>query len=215
MPYYETIKSAKVRRYFTPSGNPVGVNWILGQPGVSISDGKLILECSSKGDRELSAFSADVLVYGKLASIEWHYQTAKMIKQYDKYENLIVNEEGDPILKQVKVPVQGKGKEPEKIKIGDLVVSKDFSSQWYALLWIKYLDQNPNAVTYLKNFDEFTDAFKGNSLNCQADVIGEYVKDRETLMKRCEVLFNILKQQNRIEKQYKEEQDWWSMDSHR
>jgi endo-1,4-beta-D-glucanase Y len=57
-------------------------------------------------------------------------------------------------------------------------------TDWYRLLWVKYLDENPGLVEYARQFDEFTDMFRGkNTVNCQADVIRDYIADRAQLVK--------------------------------
>jgi hypothetical protein len=48
---------------------------------------------------------------------------------------------------------------------------------FYKLLWAKYLDENKDVVEHLSQFDEFTDMFRGKSINCQADVIRQYIKE--------------------------------------
>lgn len=200
------------------SGNPVDLEYILGQPGVSLKHGNLTLECSSVGDIFFSAFGAHVDVYGAEHSIEYHYQTSKLFKKLDSDGDVMydpINEE--PLLEQARTIKEAKGRKPEKIIIGDLVLDKEFLSQWYKLLWVKYLDSNQDFVTYLHNFDDFTDKFKGSSVNCQADVIRQYIKEgRESVMKDCRVLYNILAQQKRVNKQYEQERefidDW--IDSH-
>ncbi|GMX64532.1 hypothetical protein Elgi_38010 [Paenibacillus elgii] len=69
-----------------------------------------------------------------------------------------------------------------------------YLSQWYKMLWVKYLDDNPELVEYAKGFDDFNDIFKGKSLNCQADVIRQYIKQgRESLVEEYQELVQVIK----------------------
>ncbi|MFL1672687.1 DarT1-associated NADAR antitoxin family protein [Paenibacillus dendritiformis] len=134
-----------------------------------------ILECSSKGDKCFSAFYAKVAIWGKYDSIENHYQLCKRFGEY--------------------VPrswKDAKGKEPTHIVLNGRIYDVKYLSQWYKILWVKYLDDNPELVKYASQFDEFNDIFKGKSLNCQADVIRQYIKQgRESLVHDYQELWNL------------------------
>lgn len=139
-----------------------------------------ILECSSKGDKRFSAFYARVSAFNKIDSIENHYQLAKRIGE-DKPKSW----------RDVK------GKTPTHIELNGITYELKYLSQWYKLLWLKYLDHNPELVEYASEFDEFNDIFKGKSVNCQADVVRQYVKEgRESLVRDCGELINIFKEAN-------------------
>lgn len=136
-----------------------------------------ILECSSKGDKRFSAFYAKIEVYNKLDSIENHYQLCKRF--------------GDKIPKNW---CETKGKTPTHICINNKKLDVKFLTQYYYLLWCKYLDNNPGLVKIAKEYDNFNDMFRGKSVNCQADVIKKYIKDgRGEIIKECKELINILK----------------------
>jgi len=131
-----------------------------------------ILECSSQGDFRFSAFHAEVTIFGRTTNIERHYQSAK--RTYVKRKKM-------------------KGVEPDYIELGGYKFASRFNSQWYSLLWLIYLDRNPYLVEFASEYDKFTDAFRGNSLNCQADVVEKYVKQgRNVLYEDCKELINIL-----------------------
>lgn len=219
--------------YVSKRGKPVSLEYVLGQPGVrELTPGspipELELECSTAGDAQFSAFNAYISVYGTVANIEYHYQTSKMFRKMGTDGNYIRDPyTGDFVLEQVSTWKDAKGRKPEKIKIGELILDKSFLSQWYKLLWLKYLDENPLLADYLQNFHSFTDKFsKSTSLNSQSDVLAQYAfEGRNSLMKDCETLFNILAQQKRIDEQYEEEHEelndnWaegmasWDMSSH-
>ena len=51
-----------------------------------------------------------------------------------------------------------------------------FLTAYYKLLWCAYLDANPNLVEYASRFNDYHDTFKGKAVNCQADVIRQYIK---------------------------------------
>lgn len=124
-----------------------------------------ILECSSIGDKRFSAFYAKVDVFGKFKSIEEHYQTCKCY----------LDEDGK--LKQYGLK-DGKGQHPVLLKIGEQYFHRKFLSQYFDLLWFKYLDKNPSFIKYLQTFDDFKDTFKGKkTINCQADSIRKYIKE--------------------------------------
>jgi O-acetyl-ADP-ribose deacetylase (regulator of RNase III) len=139
------------------------------------------LECSSKGDKRFSAFFAKVEVYGKFDSIENHYQLSKRF----------IGENGEVIVPKSWKEV--KGKTPDFFEVKGIRFPIEYLSQYYKLLWVKYLDNSPSLVKYAAQFDEFTDMFRGNSINCQADVIKQYVKEgRESILKECQPFIKVL-----------------------
>lgn len=116
----------------------------------------MVLECSSKGDKRFSAFYANVCVFGISNSIENHYQNCKGFND--------------------KTIIKRKGKSPDYITIDGKILDVKYLTPFYKLLWVKYLDHNPSLVEYASQFDNFNDIFKGHSINCQADVIRQYIK---------------------------------------
>ncbi len=69
-----------------------------------------------------------------------------------------------------------------------------YLTPYYKLLWCKYLDENPDLVEYASKFDDYNDIFKGKSINCQADVVRQYIKEgRETILEECRELIDVLK----------------------
>lgn len=104
---------------------------------------KKILECSSAGDKRFSAFYAQVVALGKLASMENHYQSVKRkivltvmprsttqslapVKKGEKVDSMVLE------LKTVENKVITRYFEPK------------YLTPWYKLLWVKYLDKNKN-----------------------------------------------------------------------
>jgi uncharacterized phage-like protein YoqJ len=138
--------------------------------------GMKILECSSAGDKRFSAFGARVSAFGVIRSIEEHYQSSKTIDGASpRFTGYI------------------KGKPVNGCRINGVDLEPRFLTQWYKLLWVKYLDNNPELVAYAKTFDDFSDKFKGKAINCQADVIRQYVKQgRDSIMNECKELNDIL-----------------------
>lgn len=134
-----------------------------------------ILECSSKGDKRYSAFYANVTVFGRNTNIERHYQSCKKFN--------------DPTI------TKAKGLQPDFIEIKGKKLDKKYLTPWYKLLWVKYLDNNPDLVEYASQFDDFHDIFKGkNTINCQADVIRQYIKQgRESIIEECKEFIELLK----------------------
>ena len=87
---------------------------------------------------------------------------------------------------------------PTSFFIGEKEYDIKYISQWYTLLWIKYLDKNKHLVEYAKQFDIFTDCFKNkNTINCQADVIEKYVLDRKALLLDCENLIQEIRKEKK------------------
>lgn len=133
-----------------------------------------ILECSSKGDKRFSAFYANVSVFGRNTNIERHYQSSKRFID--------------------KTIIKAKGKTPDYIVLDGFIFDIKYLTPFYKLLWCKYLDENPDLVEYAKQFDDYNDIFKGKSINCQADVIRQYIKQgRGSIMTECKDLVDILK----------------------
>ena len=121
---------------------------------------KKVLECSTKGDKRFSAFYAKVKVFGFEDSIEGHYQSCKRNK--DGY-------------------VAGKSKKVELMVIPtntgkSFTLEPRFLTAYYKLLWCAYLDSRPDLVEIASAYDDFNDMFRGKAINCQADVIKQYVK---------------------------------------
>lgn len=131
-----------------------------------------ILECSSKGDKRFSAFYAKVNVYGVYDSIENHYQSCKRDKN------------GKPVKKGQKVHHMSiwKGEANYSLK-------PEFLTAYYKLLWCCYLDANPDLVEYASAYDDYNDMFKGKAINCQADVIRQYIKQgRKSILSEPDVI---------------------------
>jgi uncharacterized phage-like protein YoqJ len=136
------------------------------------------LECSSVGDPRFSAMYAYVEVFGVKRFIEDHYQLSKRFGDDHPPKN----------------KWQAKGKKPTHFVVNGKEYDTKYLSMWYKLLWCKYLDQNPELVAYAKNYDDFTDVFRGQSMNCQADVIKQYVKEgRKSIITECREFIDLIK----------------------
>ena len=157
------------------------------------------LECSSRGDRRFSAFYAKVDVFGKPASIEEHYQLSKVFLSKPKPmsdRGIIGVKRQFSTVKEVK-DFQKKGNEPKEFRLNDTFYPVQYLSSWYKLLWVKYLDKHPELVDFASQFEDFTDMFRGKSINCQADVIRQYVKTgRASVMHDCRDFLCLLKCSN-------------------
>lgn len=136
------------------------------------------LECSSRGDKRFSAFYARITVGGKNDSIENHYQLSK------RFGEMAPQTWRD-----------AKGKKPTHFVVNGKRFEMTHFSCWYKLLWVKYLDQHPELVEYAKQFDTFTDMFRGKALNCQADVIRDYIKKgRHHIINECRSFIDKMKE---------------------
>lgn len=137
-----------------------------------------VLECSSKGDSRFSAFYARVTMWGVDASIEEHYQ---LCKRFETPYGVIAPQS----LRDAK------GRKPCHIELNKKQYPVEMLTPYYKMLWLRYLDTHPELVTYASQFDGFSDMFKGKALNCQADVIHQYIKvGRESVWNDCLVLWN-------------------------
>ena len=126
-----------------------------------------VLECSSKGDKRFSALYAKVKVFGFEDSIENHYQRCKR------------DINGNPVKKGQKV---------DYIIINGMEAPANFLTAYYKLLWCSYLDAHPELVAYAATFDDYNDMFRGKAINCQADVIRQYVKEgRKSILQEVSV----------------------------
>lgn len=137
------------------------------------------LECSSKGDKRFSAFYAELRVFNKYRSIENHYQLSKRI--------------GDFIPETWK---DVKGKTPTHIHIDGFDYDVKYTEAWYELLWVKFLDQNPELVEHANQFDTFSDMFKSKkAIVCQADTIEKYVKEgRQSILEKHKEFIRLMNQ---------------------
>ncbi len=131
------------------------------QPGTQVTTQTTTLECSSQGDNRFSAFGAHVNALGN--KIEMLYQEAKRFTD-DPNEGPTDwrNAKGRPV---VAVSLNGKRFGPE------------YLTPWYWYLWTRYFLENPDLLQYARQFNTFTDMFRGKSTNCQADVIAFMAKN--------------------------------------
>lgn len=113
------------------------------------------LECSSRGDKRFSAFYAKLKKYDN-KSIEYLYQNSKRTK------------EGF---------VPGKGRKVDYVVWEGNKYKPTVLTKLYEKLWRIYFIENPELLEYAKQFDTFTDMFRGKAINCQADVIAKLVKE--------------------------------------
>lgn len=118
------------------------------------------LECSSAGDKRFSAFYAKITLCGVYDSIENHYQLSKRWTD-------------EPAPKTWR---DAKGRLPDYFVVGTKVYDdvwkiKDF----YYALWFRYLDENPDLVRFLRQYDHFTDRFATRGGVSQADAISAYL----------------------------------------
>jgi hypothetical protein len=144
---------------------------------------KIVLECSTCGDLRFSAYGAKIEAFKCLDIIEFHYFLAK------GFDNIQRPEYNSSWLTKKTYVDKVKGKPWDYMILGNSRYDSDLIFQWYHMLWIRYLDLNPELVEYLKLFDDYNDVFKGKSRACQADSIRKYIKDgRDSLLAECEEL---------------------------
>ena len=124
---------------------------------------KKILQCHSRGDKRFSALCAKVVIHNRTYTIEKIYQWSKR-----KSDGTIAGK-SKPFDYFV-CPFCGMEFPAEEV------------SYLYKGLWIMYFNDRPDLLEYASGFDEFVDIFKGKSVNCQADVIAELVRDKEKVI---------------------------------
>lgn len=100
------------------------------------------LECSSRGDKRLSAFYARVKKFGN-RSIEDLYQASKVFE----------NGETNLSWRQAK---------------GRKAVNQEECAIIYSLLWDQYIEENPELLVILKNASGLSDMFGQPGHCCQA-----------------------------------------------
>lgn len=122
------------------------------------------LECSSAGDKRFSACYAAINWFGKRQTIEKIYQSSK---------RFAVNKDVF-IPKTIK---DAKGKKPSHFVVNGQMFSTKHLTSFYQMLWAAYFKENPRLLDYIRQFDTFSDKFKGKSVNCQADVIALIAQD--------------------------------------
>lgn len=113
------------------------------------------LECSSAGDRRFSAFYAKVKFDGALDTIENHYQRCK---------------------RNIAGHVAGKGHRVDHVILFNKRFEPSILTPFYRYLWYIYLKGNPELVAYARQFNNFTDKFRGKAINCQADCVKAFVE---------------------------------------
>lgn len=137
----------------------------------------MILECSSKGDKRFSAFSAKIKIFGKNDTIENHYQMAKRIGEFkpESWRDI-------------------KGKKFTHFELDNKKIPLELSGQFYDFLWIIYLDSNPFLRKYSSMYSDYGDMFKSKkSYVCQADSIRKYHNNRESIIDEIGDFLNIMK----------------------
>lgn len=103
------------------------------------------LECSSKGERRLSAFSARIARRGG-KTIEELYQGFKL---FDGFIG---------------------GLSPKEAK-GKVAINQADCRMFYSLLWDEFFKENPDLIDMVKSYNGFSDIFGQAGHACQAEEI--------------------------------------------
>lgn len=114
-----------------------------------------ILQCHSKGDKRFSALYAKVTIDKKTDTIENFYQSSK---------------------KSLNGGSVKKGEKVAFMEFRGVKLPAYFLSDFYDLLWIQYFLENKELYLYAKEFDDYKDIFKGNSINNQENTIRKICK---------------------------------------
>lgn len=131
-----------------------------------------ILQCHSRGDKRYSPFFCYVKAFGRVDSIENHYQRAKRFEGCPPPLNWqAVRDWKRRGLKQI-AWLLGSYRLPVKPnERGTSFAIDDWGVQYYIALWHRHLSEHPEKVEFARQFDEFENPFKRNLPFCQADVI--------------------------------------------
>lgn len=142
------------------------------------------LECSTKGDKRFSSLYARIKIGEEIKSIENWYQLSKSFdgKRFDNFRDV--------------KRYQHQGNNPDAFYMKGEKFEIKLISQFYKLMWARYLDKHPSLVEYASQFDDFTDCFRNkNTINCQCDVIKQYVKEgRESVLNDCKEFIDTFKE---------------------
>ena len=126
-----------------------------------------VLECSKLGDARFSPEYAKVRFFGREETIETFYEECQKNKR-----NLT-----------------RKGTEPfDHIVVQSRKLPPSDLKYYLTILWIAYLDQNPEFIQVLQEYDRYTDMFNGvYILDSQAEILTRYKEEgRSVLIKECE-----------------------------
>lgn len=140
-----------------------------------------VLQVSTRGchlGKQFSAFNAKVLYNGEIKSIEEHYQSAKRFN-------------GEKLLAK-----QAKGKKPTEVNIYGKNYSPTMLTPFYYLLWFKFYSENNELVDRARAYDDYNDMFKGGSINCQADTLRLYIRNKERYIEIIKPLVKELENKN-------------------
>lgn len=152
-----------------------------------------VLECSLLGDVRFTAQYAMVEVYGERKSIFEHFQGRKrFLDDLGEWTQLSVEQTG--------------GMRPLAFHIGGVNLPVRYGMMYYILLWIKFLETNPELIDYLEGFDDYCDSTKQGNRLVGADIIRMYFQgddgvkyeksDRGKALKQyCRPLSLVLKEQ--------------------
>lgn len=111
-----------------------------------------ILECSSKGDKQFSAFYARIRWRGN-KTIEELYQARKMFE--GGISGLGIKE--------------AKGRRP---------INLEDCQSFYSQLWNEYFDENPDLLLVISQYNGFSDIFGQPGHVCQAVEVYRIAKER-------------------------------------
>lgn len=132
------------------------------------------MECSVKGDVRFSPQFAKVKIFGSYDTIENHYLSCQKT----------VNNRRTPI-----------GEEPHHLVIHFMYIDKKYLSSFLKIMWIKYLDEHPELISVLKDYDMYTDMFDGVlTKDSQADILKNYIQNgREYVLDECLDFLKLMK----------------------
>lgn len=84
--------------------------------------------------------------------------------------------------------------EPHHLVIHFMYIDKKYLNSFLKYMWVKYLDENPNLIEVLKDYDKYTDMFNGVlTEDSQADILKRYIDNgKEELLNECKDFLNLL-----------------------
>jgi hypothetical protein len=137
-----------------------------------VEGGRRILQCHSRGDKRYSPFFCFVKAFGKVDSIENHYQRAKRFEGCPVPRNwAAVRDCQRRGFKQIAWQIGSYRLPVKSNERGTSFAIGDWGIQYYIALWHRHLSEHPEKVEFARQFDDFEDPFKRDFPFCQADII--------------------------------------------
>jgi hypothetical protein len=135
-----------------------------------------VLQVHSRGDKRFSPFCCSVLAYGRVDSIEQHYQTAKIFegdrrpRDWREAKNLAKLPPRGLGLRQTSWMIGPRRFDCRRNSAGNSFALDDPGVMFYLRMWHRYLAERPDLIEEARLYDAFEDPFEGSFPFGQAKV---------------------------------------------